>query len=131
MALDLSLLVSGFLKECGGCVSSFGISSVLIDLVIPLQVFSSPMKQILERLRAFGEFEVRVFFFPRCISLSLFYQFAKVKTSVRLTLAAGMSGWRRIACDFFLRKSFSKFFIARHPLVFVDTNLFCIFWNNT
>ena len=45
-----------------------------------LQVFSSPMEKILERLRAFGEFEVRKIlpFAPSTVHFPiLFHQFAK------------------------------------------------------
>nr|CAB3498920.1 unnamed protein product [Digitaria exilis] len=48
---------------CGSCVVTSRICSYLMKFLISLflQVFSSPMEQILERLRAFGEFEIIIF----------------------------------------------------------------------
>nr|CAB3493647.1 unnamed protein product [Digitaria exilis] len=48
---------------CGSCVVTSRICSYLTKFLISLflQVFSSPMEQILERLRAFGEFEIIIF----------------------------------------------------------------------
>jgi hypothetical protein len=60
--LDWPALAPGFLKECGMrelrcCLWNMLSSDQILNSSF-LQVFSSPMEQILERLRAFGEFEV-------------------------------------------------------------------------
>jgi hypothetical protein len=63
--LDWPVLAPGFLKECGmrelRCYpSNMFLSDEILNFSF-LQVFSSPMEQILERLRAFGEFEIIIF----------------------------------------------------------------------
>jgi hypothetical protein len=82
--LDWPVLAPGFLKECGmrelRCYpSNMFLSDEILNFSF-LQVFSSPMEQILERLRAFGEFEVRKIlpFAPSTLHFPfLFHQFAK------------------------------------------------------
>jgi hypothetical protein len=95
--LDWPVLAPGFLKECGMReLRCYLVNMFLSDEILNfsfLQVFSSPMEQILERLRAFGEFEVRKIppFLPtaRCISLSCSINLQKAEASVRLKFAFG------------------------------------------
>ncbi|ONM07836.1 Phosphoglycerate mutase-like family protein [Zea mays] len=86
--LDWPALAPGFLKECGMrelryCLRNMSSSDQVLNSSF-LQAFSSPMEQILERLRAFGEFEIIIFgdkvilddpieIWPNCDCLIAFY----------------------------------------------------------
>jgi hypothetical protein len=100
--LDWPALAPGFLKECGMrelryCLRNMSSSDQVLNSSF-LQAFSSPMEQILERLRAFGEFEVckslpfapSTLHFPFLVTLICKKRW---ETRARLKFACGMSRW--------------------------------------